>query len=214
MDNTSCYSFKHAESESLNQNKHLPNLADWSTIVVGLFLLRRYMLGWDPTQYLQVEALQNVPWMTDPKSMPDTGECYLPHVRRVAGCIGQTIMGQIVAKLQYKQERRLSTCESSEAVQIWQDECGAHARALTAAWWRWSSATGKVGYLQKQNNQQSTDEHENHRWIHKKQCMNQNPWLHEYIQDRTDLWAVIFAYQQLRTPKTPVINSLQQKEGK
>eukprot|EP00959_Pyramimonas_sp_CCMP1952_P220921 4619049-Pyramimonas_sp.AAC.1 len=35
---------------------------------------------------------------------------------------------------------------SSPAVQMWQEECGAHASELTHAWCRCSSATGIVGY--------------------------------------------------------------------
>ena len=41
----------------------------------------------------------------------------------------------------------MSACASSPAVQMWHEECGAHASAFTGAVCRCSSATGSVGNL-------------------------------------------------------------------
>ena len=42
---------------------------------------------------------------------------------------------------------QIKACESSPAVQMWHELCGAQAKAFTEAWCRCSSATGRVGNL-------------------------------------------------------------------
>ena len=44
---------------------------------------------------------------------------------------------------------QIKACESSPAVQMWHELCGAQAKAFTDAWCRCSSATGNVGNLQR-----------------------------------------------------------------
>ncbi len=59
----------------------------------------------------------------------------------------ECIRGSPSTGLGIAERSQMSAWESSPAVQMWQDECGAQAMALTACEWPMRSATGMEGML-------------------------------------------------------------------
>jgi hypothetical protein len=66
---------------------------------------------------------------------------------------------------------QISACRSSPAVQMWHDECGAHAMPLTDDEWPAISATGTDGDLRGADSARRRDETENECKIHHERCL-------------------------------------------